>query len=285
MANEEQIAQWNGEAGEHWAQRDARMSEVLAPFSAAVMEHAGIYGAKTALDIGCGGGSQTLALAERLGPDASVLGVDVSAPLLAIAEAQRTAHPAGERVRFERGDASAYDFSPAGFDLLFSRFGVMFFDAPTQAFRHLRGAAKPGAKLAFCCWQELSSNPFVAVPLQAALSVLPPPPPPTPRAPGPFAFAEHDYLGGLLDDAGWTSIDVTPRHIPMRWGGHEDFSTTVHELVNVGPIGRMLNEAKADDATRDAVYHTAEELLAPFYMNRALHMDGAVWLVTASNGD
>ncbi|WP_439100757.1 class I SAM-dependent methyltransferase [Congregibacter sp.] len=282
MSNEEQIAYWNGDAGRKWAQRDAMMSRMLAPVAEALMNHAEVDAARAVLDVGCGGGSETLMLAKRLGPEACVLGVDVSAPLLEIArEGLLSLGDAGKGVAFLEADASSHDFGEARFDLLFSRFGVMFFDDATAAFTHLRNAMLPGGRLAFACWQSLSNNPWTALPLKAALSVLPPPPPPKPRSPGPFAFAESDYVETLLGDAGWKNIAVTPHKVSMNWEGSGGFDATARELVNTGPVGRLLVDV--DDKTREAVHAAAADILAPYYQNVQLSLPGAVWLVTAEN--
>ncbi|WP_439105549.1 class I SAM-dependent methyltransferase [Congregibacter sp.] len=282
MNNEEQIAYWNGDAGRKWAQRDAMMSRMLAPVAEALMDHAQVETAKAVLDVGCGGGSETLMLAKRLGPEACVLGVDVSAPLLEVARGELASlGDAGKGVGFVEGDASSHDFGENQFDLLFSRFGVMFFEDATAAFAHLRGAMQPGGRLAFACWQALANNPWTALPLKAALSVLPPPPKPQPRSPGPFAFAEPEYIEELLGNAGWQDVVVTPHTISMDWEGSGGFDATARELVNTGPVGRLLIDV--DDETREAVHAATAEALAPYYQNMQLSLPGAVWLVTAKN--
>lgn len=279
MSNEEQIAYWNGDAGRKWAQRDAMMSRMLAPVAEALMNHAQVNAARAVLDVGCGGGSETLLLAQRLGPDARVLGVDVSAPLLEVAKTELARlGDAGKSVSFLEADASSYHFQES-FDLLFSRFGVMFFDDATAAFAHLRTAMRPCGRLAFACWQSLGNNPWTALPLKAAMSVLPAPPAPKPRSPGPFAFAEPDYIQSLLSDAGWTDVAVTPHTISMDWEGSDGFEAAARELVNTGPVGRLL--ADVDKKTRDAVHAAAAGVLTPYYQNQALSLPGAVWLVTA----
>jgi SAM-dependent methyltransferase len=283
MRNEQQIAYWNGEAGRKWADRDAQMAALLAPIAEALMDHAAVEGARAALDIGCGGGSDTMLLARRLGPRASVLGVDISVPMLEVARARlATRDPGDAQVAFLEADAASHDFGEEQFDLLFSRFGVMFFDDPTSAFAALRLAGQPGARLAFACWQGLKENPWVALPLQAALTVLPPPEPTPPRAPGPFAFAEPDYLRTLLGDAGWTAIDIQPHAAQMRWDGSAGYETAVRELVNTGPVGRLL--ADASEAQRKAVHAAARSALEDYFQEDTLVLPGAVWLVTATNG-
>lgn len=286
MSNEEQIAYWNGEAGHKWAQRDALMSKLLAPVAEALMDHADVDGANAVLDVGCGGGSETLMLAERLGSSGSVLGVDVSAPLLEVARehlARRQEKDAAvaSRVSFLKADASSHDFGEPQFDLLFSRFGVMFFDQPSAAFAHLRKAMHPDGRLAFACWQSLADNPWTALPLKAALTVLPPPPKPIPRAPGPFAFAEAEYVQALLEEAGWTDVKLAPHALTMNWDGSAGYATTVRELVNTGPVGRLL--ADVDMNSREAVYSAAAEVLRPFFKDNVMALPASVWLVTALN--
>ncbi len=280
MSNEEQIAYWNGDAGKKWADLDAQMSRLLAPIAEMLMDHAQVDGALRALDVGCGGGSESFALLRRLGGDARVLGVDISAPMLAVAEAHR-AEQGLDNVAFLQADASTHDFGDQTFDLLFSRFGVMFFDDPSAAFGHLRGAMAPGARLAFTCWQPLAANPWVAVALQAALTVLPPPAPPPPRSPGPFAFGEADYVTEVLQNAGWSDINVQAKNVDMRWPDSGGYSHTVRELVKMGPVGRLL--ADVDDATREAVYVAVEGALGDYYNGECLSLPGAIWMVTATN--
>jgi ubiquinone/menaquinone biosynthesis C-methylase UbiE len=123
------------------------------------------------VDIGCGTGASSIALAEHVGPSGQVLGVDVSAPMLARA-AERL--PPGAPIKFVRADATTAQFQPASFDLLFSRFGVMFFAEPARAFANLRTALKPGGRLVFACWRKFDENGWLQVPLRAAQEHVPP---------------------------------------------------------------------------------------------------------------
>ena len=138
MTNAEQIEYWNGDAGKRWAQEDDTMARLLHPVSEALLEHAAVEGCQNALDVGCGGGSQSLMLAQKLGPGAQVLGVDISEPMLQVARGKAAeADPARADISFLQADAATYDFGSQEFDLVFSRFGVMFFDDPVGAFRNL----------------------------------------------------------------------------------------------------------------------------------------------------
>ncbi|MDO8861058.1 methyltransferase domain-containing protein [Haliea sp. E1-2-M8] len=280
MSNAEQVAYWNGEAGRKWADNDAMMAHMLAPIAQDLLQHARVEGARRVLDVGCGGGSETLMVAEHLGPQATVLGVDISAPLLNVArERARAAGGGGKQVDFLEADASTHAFPPASFDLLFSRFGVMFFDDPTAAFANLRQALQPGARLAFSCWQPLQENLWALLPLKAAFQHLPPPEPPPPHAPGPFAFADADYTRSVLEGAGFTDIDIAPHAVTMAWGREDDLATTARDMLNMGPVSRLLQDC--DAALRETVHAAAVEAMAPWFSEGKIRLPGAVWLVTA----
>jgi SAM-dependent methyltransferase len=200
--NEAEITYWNSAAGRRWVERQQSQDVVLGPILQATLERARLRQGERVVDIGCGTGASSIALAERVGPSGQVLGVDVSAPMLARA-AERL--PPGAPVNFVRADATTYRFESAEFDLLFSRFGVMFFAEPARAFTNLRTALKPSGRLAFACWRKFDENPWLQVPLRAALEHVPPPPRPGPEDPGPFAFASEQRVHGILSDAGFQS--------------------------------------------------------------------------------
>ena len=302
MNNHEQIAYWNGDGGRKWAERDELMAGVLAPISEALLTRVAPRRARTALDVGCGGGSNTLQLLQHLDNPTHILGIDVSAPLLEVARARvaergtaplqtaplrpaplrpaptRTAPP---RIEFLRADAATHDFGDWRFDVLFSRFGVMFFDDPVAAFAQLRRAAHRNAGLAFCCWQALDKNPWTALPLQAALTVLPAPEPVAPHSPGPFAFADAAYVREVLAQAGWSDTRIEPYAPTLEFSIEGGYEAAVRELVNTGPVGRLL--APAERPAREAVYAAARRALKDYYRGDTLALAGAVWFVTAVN--
>lgn len=292
MNNHEQIAYWNGDGGRKWAARDELMASVLAPISDALLTRVAPRRARTALDVGCGGGSNTLQLLQHLDNPRHILGIDVSAPLLEVARARvaergtaplRTAPPrtAPPRIEFLRADAATHDFGDWRFDVLFSRFGVMFFDDPVAAFAQLRRAAHRNAGLAFCCWQALDKNPWTALPLKAALTVLPAPEPVAPHSPGPFAFADAAYVREVLAQAGWSDTRIEPYAPTLEFSIEGGYAAAVRELVNTGPVGRLL--APAEKPAREAVYAAARRALKDYYRGDTLALAGAVWFVTAVN--
>ncbi len=283
MSNEDQIAYWNGEAGERWARDDAMMERLLQPVTEALLDHASLPTGGRALDIGCGGGSQSRLLAERLGATGSVLGVDISAPMLAVARDNQNRAPAGSAsLDFMQADASTHDFGDDRFDLLFSRFGIMFFDQPLAAFTHLRGVLAAGGRVAFCCWQSVKSNVWTLLPLQAALQHIPPPEAPDPHAPGPFAFADRERVHGILSEAGFADINFHSFESDLRFIESDALGESVRGLAEIGPIGRLLAEQPQE--IKEKVLVSMEEVLAPYYQDNALVMPGAIWFVTAGAG-
>ena len=280
MSNAEQIEYWNGEAGKRWAQEDDTMARLLRPVSEALLAHASLEGCHSAVDIGCGGGSQTLMLAEKLGAGASVLGVDISAPMLQVARDKASGAGADTAdIAFLQADASTHPFDAGAFDLVFSRFGVMFFDDPVAAFSNIHTALRPQAKLAFCCWQPLKDNDWTRIPLQAALQHLPAPEAPDPHAPGPFAFADPQRVQKILDASGFKDISVESFTREIRFGEAPTLQQSVKELAMIGPVSRLI--AGQEPAVLQRVFASMEEVMAPYYRDGALNLPGAIWFVTA----
>lgn len=283
MANEEQIEYWNGAAGQRWAESDALMERVLSPITAALLDHLPLDGCRQALDVGCGGGSQSLQLARALGPGSAVTGIDISAPMLEVARAK-----AGEcdegcgSLAFIEADASEYRFKPGSFDLLFSRFGVMFFDDPQGAFNNMSAALRPGALLGFACWRALQDNDWAWLPLQTALRHVPPPEPPEPGAPGPFAFADATRVSGILEAAGFTDIGMTEYAATMQFGDGGTLEEAVTNLARIGPLSRLL--AGQPPELEATVITALINDLAPYFADGALRIPGAVWFVTGRKG-
>ena len=281
MSNVEQIEYWNGDAGKRWAQEDSTMARLLRPVSEALLAHAGVEGCQSALDIGCGGGSQSMMLADKLGPGSRVLGVDISEPMLQVAR-DKLAEPGADRadVTFLRADAATHAFETGDFDLVFSRFGVMFFDDPVAAFSNIRKALRPQARLAFCCWQSMKENDWTRIPLQAALQHISPPERPHPHAPGPFAFADSQRVQGILQDSGFSDVAVHSFAMDMRFGEAPTLQQSVRELAMIGPVSRLL--ADQEPEVMERVFASMEEVLSPYYQEGVLSLPGAIWFITAT---
>jgi len=188
------------------------------PFTAMLLDAAGLRAGQRVLDVGCGAGGTTRAAA-RLTAPGEVTGVDLSAPMLELARA--SAQEAGlGNVAFHQDDVQVRRFGADRFDAVISRFGVMFFEDPVAAFTNLASATRPGGRLAFVCWQPLATNEWLTLP-EAALAAHVPPPDDfgTQDGPGMFAFADEARVRSVLAAAGWQEATVTPHHPSILVGG------------------------------------------------------------------
>jgi len=281
MHNEEQIALWNGDMAANWVEHDALMEAMLAPVGEKILDTLSLSATARALDVGCGCGHPTLSLARRIGPDGSVTGIDVSAPMLALAEHLAIRDTADRaEVTFLKADAQTHAFEPESLDIVFSRFGVMFFEDPVAAFRNIHNALAVTGQMAFCCWQPRAVNPFMTVPAMAALDLLPASPEMPPRTPGPFAFEEANYVETILTEAGFSDIAITPICHPLVFGSGLSIEEIVERLVNIGPIAQMVREAPEElqQPVRDRVIAA----VSPYYGERTgMTLDGQFWQVNA----
>jgi SAM-dependent methyltransferase len=276
--NEAEIAYWNSAGGRHWVERQQFQDLVLGPILLATLEQAQLRRGERVVDVGCGTGASSIALAERAGSSGQVLGIDVSGPMLARA-AERL--PPGVPVRFVRADATTYRFESAAFDLRFSRFGVMFFADPARTFANLRTALKPSGRLAFACWRKFDENPWLQVPLRATLEHVAPLPRPGPEDPGPFSFASEQHVHRILADAGFRSVVLEPRDFDLDIACGGGIEEALKAAMALGPTSRALQDHGPE--TRAAVASSILRALQPYQNGKRVALAGAIWLVTANN--
>jgi ubiquinone/menaquinone biosynthesis C-methylase UbiE len=271
--NNEQTALWNGPAGRAWVDEQEVLDAVLEPFEALLVDVVRAASAQRVLDVGCGAGSTTLAAARLLGAEGRCVGIDISQPLIAAARAraEREGTPAG----FICADAQTHAFEPASFDLIMSRFGVMFFDDPVRAFANLRRAARNDAELRFIAWRSAAENPFMTTAERAAAPLLPSMPARRPGAPGQFAFADRHRVSAILEQSGWADVDIRPIDVACTLPEKE----LIGYFSRLGPLGLVLQDA--DERTRMQVIETVRPAFDPYVHGTEVRFTGACWMVGA----
>ncbi|WP_018499866.1 class I SAM-dependent methyltransferase [Parafrankia discariae] len=268
-----QAARWNGPAGHAWVAAQALTDGMFKSFEGLLVDAIAARGAGQVLDVGCGTGATTTALARRLGPSGHCVGVDISEPMIAAARAR--AEREGVRAVFVRADAQDHAFEPAAFDAIVSRFGVMFFGDPVTAFANLRRAARDGGELRFVAWRGTAENPFMTTAERAAAPLLPNLPARRPDEPGQFALADPDRVERVLTRSGWAGIDIRPVDVSCAFPEHE----LVPYFTRFGPVGMALREV--DERTRTQVVETARAAFDPYVNDAAVRFTAACWMVGA----
>jgi SAM-dependent methyltransferase len=273
QADGEQSVIWNGAAGRAWVDERALLDGMFRPFQEMLVEGAEAAGARRVLDVGCGTGGTTLALARRLGPESRCTGIDLSVPMIEAAceHARREGLPA----TFVVADAQEHAFPPGGFDRIVSRFGVMFFDDPVRAFANLRRAAAADAGLQLIVWRGAAENPFMTTAERAAAPLLAELTPRRDGAPGQFAFADRGRVASILEGSGWSAIDLRPVDVVCTFPE----AKLTDYVTRLGPVGRILDGV--DDATRGKVLETVRRAFEPFVQGAEVRYHAAGWEVTA----
>ena len=277
-SNAEQADYWNGPAGKLWVEHQERQDDLLRPISDRLMAVAAPEQGEFVVDVGCGSGATTIELASRVAPGGEVLGLDVSATLLKRAKERA---PEDLPVRFVHGDATVYELPPGEIDLVASRFGVMFFADPAQAFANLRKGMKPGGRVAFASWRPARANPWMIVPLRAAAKHAPPLPELGPEDPGPFAFADDNRVRRVLGEAGFVDIELSPHEFELDVAGGRGVDVAVEAALSIGPTSRMLKQQSEE--VRAAAAAAIRAALTAHAVGDRVPLGAAVWFVTAKN--
>jgi len=272
-ADRAQAAHWNSRGGSAWVDLQDLMNGVLEPFERLLVEAARAVGGGRALDVGCGAGATTRAIARELGAAAECVGVDVSERM--VAAARERARAEGVAARFVVADAETHEFDPGGFDLIASRFGVMFFDRPEAAFANLRRAAAEGAAMRLVAWRGPEENPFMTTAERAAAPFGLGIPPRAPDRPGQFGMADGDRVGRILAGAGWDRVEVAPLDVTCSFAERD----LVRYFTRLGPVGQALDGV--DEATFERVVETVRPAFGPYVHGDEVRFDAACWLIDA----
>lgn len=276
--NADQIAYWNGPAGRHWTDRQQLQDVVLAPVSEVLIDRAAVKAGETVIDVGCGCGATSFDLLKQVGAAGRVTGVDISEPMLGRA---RELAPAGAAVEFVLADATVYPFTPTSTDVLFSRFGVMFFAQPSDSFANMRKALRPNGRLAFACWRTPRDNPWMMLGLQEAYKYVPKLPEMKPEDPGPFSFANEERVRRILGEAGFSDINMERADLSLDIATGRGLEAAIETVLTIGPTSRALENQPADKI--EATTQSIRTALATHQKGETVPLGGSIWIVTATN--
>lgn len=271
-----QAGPWNGGAGTAWVDEQDVIDAMFRSVEEALLASCPAHEAAGILDVGCGTGGTTLALARRVKAGVRCLGVDISAQM--VAAARRRAADEGLAADFVQADAQRHAFAPASVDLVVSRFGVMFFDDPVAAFANLRRAMRPNGQLRFMAWRGPGDNPFMTAAEEAARPLLPDLPRRTPDEPGQFGFARAARVLAILEEAGWEAPRCEPVDIVCRFPA----AALDGYLARMGLVGRALEGA--DPALRQAVLARVRPRFERYVEGGVVRFTAACWLAGAGAG-
>lgn len=270
----DQKAYWNGHGGQVWVQTQDLLDRLFTPFEARLCEAAQTANARNILDIGCGTGRTTLATADAIREqNGQCTGIDLSGPMIDAAQNRPTTRSA--KPRFINDDAQTYTFEPKTYDMLISRFGVMFFSDPVAAMRNLHEAATANASLYFIVWRSPAENPFMTTAEEAAAPFLPDMPKRDTDAPGQFAFADDKKVRNILTQSGWTNINIEPIDIACELT-EADLQTYITHL---GPLGAHLPNMKKEKQAH--IVQTVRAAFDPFVENAVARFIAACWVIRA----
>ena len=276
--NADQIAYWNGPGGRHWTDRQQLQDIVLAPVSKILIERAAVKTGEAIIDVGCGCGATSLDLLKQVGPTGRVTGIDISEPMLRRA---RELAPANAPVEFVLADATVYPFAPTSADMLFSRFGVMFFAWPSDSFANMRKALRPGGRLAFACWRTPRDNPWMMLGLQEAYKFVPKLPELKPDDPGPFSFASEERGRGILGEAGFSDIKMERADLSLDIATGGGLEAAIETILAIGPTSRALENQPPDKI--EATTNSIRTMLTAHQKGDTVPLGGSIWIVTAAN--
>jgi SAM-dependent methyltransferase len=280
IANNDMNKYWNGDGGHKWLRFQTRTDASLKHFGHEVMTAAAISTGESVIDIGCGCGDTSFDISNRVGSDGHVQGIDVSEPLLTRAKA-RAQFTNENNITFCHNDVQTYHFESSVFDVVFSRFGVMFFDDPVAAFTNIRKTLKPGGRLAFICWQPAKENEWISLPLDVVKNHISIPAPPEPGQPGPFSFSNKNRVIHILGEADFKEILIEKFTSPLNVGA--DLDEAVKFLTHMGPTSEAMSQPGVKDINKFHIKTELRKRLKPYKTENGIILGAATWIVTAQN--
>jgi SAM-dependent methyltransferase len=258
---------WAGARAERWVRMSEGLERQLAPVSDVLFAAAALKPGERVLDVGCGTGPTTRQAASLVGPTGAVTGVDIAAEMLAAA-ADRPVGTDAAAIEWAQADVGAWRSEAEPYDVVLSRFGVMFFDDPLAAFANLHRVAAPGGRLRLAVWSRRTASPFFELPYSIAMEhrrlwgmeVEAPP-----ADGGPFSLGDAAVVQDLLGRAGWADASSVAHPLRVAIGGGLEPTEAADASMELGPT-RLVTDGLDDDRRRQI-----RNAIAEVYLD---HLDG-----------
>ena len=269
---------WSGKGGDYWVEKQSEMDIMLNPLGEKALAKLDLKSNSEVLDIGCGCGATTLEIAKKVS-EGTVTGLDISVPMLDKAESEAGIQGIAN-VDFRVVDVQVDQLASEKYDYVYSRFGVMFFDDPYEAFKNIFSSIKEGGELSFVCWQDPSLNPWQSLSVQVIRGYLDMPSPP-PRSPGPFAFHEKDYVKEILEKSGFSDISFDDNQEDITMFSGKSLQEASEDYLAINPVVTEMLKDSPDDLKAEIV-ESLKEAFSEFHKGDGLVFPSATWVVSAS---
>ena len=268
---------WSGAGGDVWVDKQREMDIMLNPLGERAIQGLDLSGEKKILDIGCGCGATTLEIAKAV-TQGEVIGVDISEPML-----ERATKTASDMMltntSFQVKDVQVDEMPRSYFDIAFSRFGVMFFEDPFEAFKNINHSLKDNGQLSFVCWQHASLNPWQSLSIQVIKEFLDLPAP-APKSPGPFAFEDKSYINEILTESGFRDIEIKDNQEDIVMFSGKSIREACEDYLTINPVvTEMLKNSPTE--LREEILEALIGKFSDFHNNEGLLFPSATWIVTA----
>ncbi len=268
---------WSGKGGDYWVEKQSEMDIMLNPLGKKALAKLDLKSNSEVLDIGCGCGATTLEIAKKVS-EGTVTGLDISVPMLGKAESEASIQGIAN-VDFKVIDVQVDQLASEKYDYVYSRFGVMFFDDPYEAFKNIFSSIKEGGELSFVCWQDPSLNPWQSLSVQVIRGYLDMPSPP-PRSPGPFAFHEKDYVKEILEKSGFSNISFDDNQEDITMFSGKSLQEASEDYLAINPVVTEMLKDSPDDLKAEIV-ESLKEAFSEFHKGDGLVFPSATWVVSA----
>jgi len=268
---------WSGKGGDYWVVKQNEMDTMLNPLGKKALAKLDLKSNSKVLDVGCGCGATTLEIAQRVS-EGSVTGLDISVPMLDKAKSEASIQGVAN-VDFQIIDVQVDQLASEEYDYVYSRFGVMFFEDPFEAFKNLSSSIKKGGELSFVCWQNPSLNPWQSLSIQVIRGYLDMPSPP-PRSPGPFAFQEKDYVKDILEQSGFSNISFDDNQEDITMFSGKSLEEASEDYLAINPVVTEMLKDSTENLKAEIV-ESLKDAFSEFYKGDGLVFPSATWIVSA----